>query len=208
MSAWRPLVLWLLVVALALTGLRPQVTGRQQLAGYDGPLIVVANHASFLDALVLTVVLPPRFAYVAKQELLQKPLAAIPLRRLGSAFVERFDSARGAEDTQALEERVRAGESMVFFAEGTFRSEPGLLPFRMGAFMLAARSGVPVLPVTLKGTRTLLRGESWRPHYSALEVNIDAPKSAAGDPWQAALQLRDLARRHILAQLGEPDAAG
>jgi hypothetical protein len=65
-----------------------------------------------------------------------------------------------------------------------------------------------VLPVTLSGTRTLLRGESWRPHFSALAVHIGAPLSAAeGDPWQAALQLRDGARRQILAQLEEPDAA-
>ncbi len=195
-------------LALALTGLTPRLTGRQHLAGLDGPLIVVANHASFLDALVLTAVLPPRFTYVAKQELLHKPLAAIPLRRLGSAFVERFDSARGVEDTRALEERVGAGESVAFFPEGTFRSDPGLLPFRMGAFMLAARTGVPVLPVTLKGTRTLLRGVSWRPHYSVLKVCISKPLSPVGEDWQAALQLRDLARRQILAQLGESDAAG
>ena len=194
-------------VALALTGLTPRVTGLQQLAGHAGPLIAVANHASYLDALILTAVLPPHFTYVAKQELLKKPLAAIPLRRLGSAFVERFDSARGVEDTRALEARLRAGESVVFFPEGTFKSEPGLLPFRMGAFMLAARSGRPVLPVTLTGTRTLLRGESWRPHFSALQVQIGAPLSAAGDDWQAALQLRDSARRQILSPLGEPDTA-
>src|SRR5512139_16531 len=195
-------------LALALTGLTPRVTGLEQLAGLDGPLIVVANHASFLDALVLSAVLPPRFAYVAKQELLQKPLAAIPLRRLGSAFVERFDSARGVEDTRALEERVRAGDSLVFFPEGTFVAEPGLLPFRLGAFMLAARTGRPVLPVALTGTRTLLRGVSWRPHHSPLAVRIGTPLSAQGEPWQAALQLRDGARRQILSQLGEPDAAG
>lgn len=194
--------------ALALAGLRPRVTGLQQLAGHDGPLIVVANHASFLDALILTAVLPPHFTYVAKQELLHKPLAAIPLRRLGSAFVERFDSARGAEDTRALEERLRAGESVVFFAEGTFRSQPGLLPFRMGAFMLAVRTGVPVLPVSLVGTRTLLRGEALRPHYSVLKVCISKPLSPVGEDWQAALQLRDSVRRQILARLGEPDATG
>jgi 1-acyl-sn-glycerol-3-phosphate acyltransferase len=74
--------------------------------------------------------------------------------------------------------------------------------------MLAARSGRPVLPVTLVGTRMLLRGDSWRPHHSALEVRIGAPLSAEGEPWQAALQLRDGARRQILAKLGEPDAVG
>ena len=195
-------------IALALTGLTPRVANLQQLARHVGPLIVAANHASYLDALILTAVLPPRFTYVAKQELLEKPLAGIPLRRLGCAFVERFDSARGVEDTQALEERVRAGESVVFFPEGTFRSQPGLLAFRMGAFMLAARTGRPVLPVTLSGTRTVLRGDELRPHYSALQVHLGAPLPPEGEEWQAALQLRDRARRQILARLEEPDAAG
>lgn len=195
-------------LALAVTGLIPKVSGAEQLAGLEGPLIVVSNHASYLDALVLTAVLPPRFAYVAKQELVDQPLAAIPLRRLGAAFVERFDSARGVEDTRALEERVRAGESLVFFAEGTFAVEPGLLPFRMGAFMLAARSGCRLLPVTLSGTRALLPGDTWRPHYSALGVAIGAPLAAEGDDWDAALGLRELTRREILSRLGEPDAGG
>ncbi len=195
-------------IALALTGLTPRVANLQQLARHVGPLIVAANHASYLDALILTAVLPPRFAYVAKQELLKKPFAGIPLRRLGCAFVERFDSARGAEDTQAIEQRIRAGESVVFFPEGTFRSQPGLLAFRMGAFMLAARTGNPVLPITLLGTRQLLRGVELRPHYSALQIHFGAPMSPEGEAWQAALQLRDRVRRQILAQLEEPDAAG
>jgi len=112
-----------------------------------------------------------------------KPAAGIPLRRLGSAFVERFDSVRSVEDAHGLEERARAGESLVFFPEGTFQIQPGLLPFRLGAFVVAARAGTPVVPVTLTGTRTLLRGEELRPHYSALQVQIGAPLSAAGDDW-------------------------
>jgi 1-acyl-sn-glycerol-3-phosphate acyltransferase len=194
-------------LALAMSGLTPRVSGLEQLVGQTGPLIVAVNHASYLDALVLTAVLPPRFTYVAKQELLKKPLAAIPLRRLGSAFVERFDSARGVEDTHAIEERVRAGESVVFFPEGTFRNQPGLLPFRMGAFLLAVRTGTPVLPVSLIGTRALLRGDDLRPYHSDLQVHIGEPLSAAGEDWPAALQLRDNARRQILTRLGEPDAA-
>lgn len=193
-------------LALVLTGLTPKVEGLQHLAG-DSPCIIVANHASFLDALILTAVLPPRFAYVAKQELLAKPAAGIPLRQLKAAFVERFDSARGAEDTRGLEARARAGDSLVFFPEGTFRIRPGLLPFRMGAFVAAAHSGTPVVPVTLIGTRGLLRGEELRPHYSKLQILVSEPLSAAGADWQAALQLREAARQQILARLGEPDAA-
>jgi 1-acyl-sn-glycerol-3-phosphate acyltransferase len=194
-------------LALAMTGLTPIVEGLQDLSA-TAPCIVVANHASYLDPLILSAVLPPRFVYVAKQELLNKPVAGIPLRRLGSAFVERFDSARSVEDTHGREERVRAGNSLVFFAEGTFLSVPGLLPFRMGAFTVAARTGVPVVPLTLIGTRTLLRGEEHRPHYSRLRVQIGVPLIAQGNDWQAALQLRDATRHWIFERVEEPDAVG
>ena len=187
-------------LALALTGLRPQVEGLLHLAG-RGPAIITANHASYLDGLILTAVLPPHFAFVAKQELLLKPLAAIPLRRLGAAFVERFDSVRGIENTRELEGRAGAGEALIFFPEGTFRREPGLLPFRMGAFVVAAQTGTPVIPITLTGTRELLPGETLRPFHSALRVLINEPLSPEGDGWQAALQLRDTTRRRIMAQL-------
>jgi 1-acyl-sn-glycerol-3-phosphate acyltransferase len=194
-------------LVLSLTGLTPRVEGLQHLA--EGtPTIVVANHASYLDALILTAVLPPRFTYVAKQELLNKPLAALPLRRLDSAFVERFDSTRGAEDTNGMADLTRAGASLVFFPEGTFQSESGLLPFRLGAFVIAARCGIPVVPIALIGTRTLLRGERRRPHYSVLQVLIGEPLYGKGDDeWQVTLKLRDTARTRILARLGEPDTA-
>jgi len=192
--------------ALSLTGLTPGTEGLRHLAG-NTPLIVVANHASYLDGLILTAVLPPRFAYVVKQELLGNPFAAIPLRRLDSAFVERFDGARGVLDTRTLETRMHDGDALLFFPEGTFRKAPGLLPFRMGAFVIAANTGKAVVSVTLTGTRALLPGESLRPRHSPLQVWVDAPLLAPpGDSWQAALQLRDAARRQMLARLDEHDA--
>ena len=191
-------------MALALTGLMPQVEGLQHLAG-GSTVIVTANHASYLDALILTAVLPPRFAYVAKQELLHKPLAGIPLRRLASAFVERFDSVRGVENTRDMEARVLAGDALIFFPEGTFRREPGLLPFRLGAFVVAAHTSIPVVPITMTGTRALLPDKTLWPRYSKLQVRIDTLLSAEGKDWQAALQLRDTVRHRILAQLGDAD---
>ena len=192
-------------LVLTVTGLMPRVEGLSHLVGRD-PVIVAVNHASYLDALILTAVLPPRFAYVAKQELLRKPFAGIPLRRLACTFVERFDRARGAEDTRGLEARARAGDSLVFFPEGTFRSEPGLLPFRLGAFVVAARVGMPVVPITLAGTRALLPGEMLWPRFSKLQVRIGAPVSAQGEDWQAALQLHEAVRGEILKQMEEHDA--
>jgi len=193
-------------LSLTLTGLWPRVEGLHQLQGRDA-LILVANHASYLDALILTAVLPPSFAYVAKQELLQRPFAGIPLDRLGAAFVARFDTARGTEDTRALEARARRGDGLILFAEGTFRVQPGLLPFRMGAFLAAARAGVAVVPVSLTGTRALLPGDTWRPRYSRIKVCLDAPIEAEGTDWSAALKLRDAVRDRVLAHLDETNAA-
>lgn len=116
----------------------------------------------------------------------------------------------GAQDTQRRpdggEHRKAEPDPFDSFAEGTFREPPGVLPFRMGAFLAAARADVPVIPVTLSGTRRLLPDLSLWPRYSKLTVTVHPPIIPAGANWHAALVLRDTARAVILAQSGEPDA--
>src|SRR5688572_26394327 len=77
--------------------------------------VVVANHTSYLDGLILTAALPPRFAFVIKKEMSRVPLAGLLLRRIGSEFVERFDRHRGAMDARRLLRRASCGQSLVFF---------------------------------------------------------------------------------------------
>lgn len=129
------------------------------------------------------------------------------LGRLGCAFVERFDPARGVEDTSALEKRILGGESLVFFPEGTFRREPGLMPFRLGAFRCAARARAPVIPIALIGTRSLLRDGRWWPSRASLALVAGEAAFASGNDWPALLRLRDAARNEIRSRLQEPDAA-
>ncbi|MBI2306144.1 MAG: AMP-binding protein [Rhodocyclales bacterium] len=189
-------------LALAACGLRPQVEGVAQLE-QGPPCVIAANHASYLDGLILTAVLPPRFAYIAKRELAQRPLAAIPLARLGCTFVERFDNVRGIADTRELEARAAAGDSLLFFPEGTFRAAPGLQAFRLGAFAVAAGSGLPVVPLCLRGTRRLLRDGQWRPRRSPLAVLVGPPLQPRGDAWANVVRLRDATRAWIGERVGE-----
>jgi 1-acyl-sn-glycerol-3-phosphate acyltransferase len=84
---------------------------------------------------------------------------------------------------------------------------PGLLPFHMGAFIAAAEAGVPVVPVTIRGTRSLLRADSWFPRRGAVRVSVAAPILPVGSDWAAAVKLRDAARAALLARLREPDLA-
>ncbi|MEF3062749.1 AMP-binding protein [Ralstonia solanacearum] len=193
-------------IGFALCGLSPHREGERNIDSPE-PIVVVVNHSSYVDALLLTAVLPARFTYVAKRELLLNPVTSILLRRLGCVFVERFDSARGIEETSELEQLVREGQSLVFFPEGTFRREPGLMSFRLGAFLCAAHARSAVIPVTLVGTRSLLRDGQWWPRRAQLRVLIGQPLRASGDDWQTILHLRDAARSAIQSRLGEPDAA-
>ena len=226
--AWTSLVLvmlpaWLLIAAtrreararavarcgarlvLALWGAAPKVEGVERLERATSA-IVISNHASYLDGLLLTAALPPRIAFVAKRELAPQRFAGTLLRHLGSLFVERVDAARSIEDQRAIEASVRTGVAPLVFAEGTLRREPGLLPFRMGAFVAAARAGVPVVPVVMRGTRSMLPDGVWIPRPARLEVWIGEPIAPEGSDWQAAIALRDKARAAILALGGEPDA--
>jgi acyl carrier protein len=170
-----------------------------------GPVIVAANHQSYLDAIVLTALLPPRFAYVVKSELAKSFVTRIFLRALGAVFVERFDPAQGTEETRKVLETVRNGESLVIFPEGTFHRGPGLLPFRLGTFMVAAEAGVPVVPVVIRGTRSLLRGGGFFPRRGTATVTVLPSAASSATGWTAAVQLRDTVRAAILERCGEPD---
>jgi 1-acyl-sn-glycerol-3-phosphate acyltransferase len=102
---------------------------------------------------------------------------------------------------------VRGGESLIFFPEGTFGRAAGLLPFRLGGFLAAAEAGVPVVPVGVRGTRSLLRSGSWFPRRGAVTVVVAPPLLPSGPGWSAAVDLRDRGRAALLRASGEPDLA-
>ncbi|MEW6681803.1 MAG: AMP-binding protein [Nitrospirota bacterium] len=169
------------------------------------PVLFATNHASYLDAVVLAASLPYGGSFVAKRELASGLVARFFLRRLGTEFVERFDAKRSVEDTAKLVDAARRGRSLVVFPEGTFGRATGVRPFRMGAFVVAAQAGTPVVPVALRGTRSILRDGSWFPRRGAVSVVIGEPLVPQGKDWAAALGLREATRKHILQWSGEPD---
>jgi 1-acyl-sn-glycerol-3-phosphate acyltransferase len=167
--------------------------------------VVVANHASYVDGVVMKAALPPRFAYVVKREMASVPLAGLLLERIGTQFVERFDRHKGASDARRVLRSAHGGQALVFFPEGTFGNVPGLLKFHSGAFITAARAGCPVVPAVIHGSRDVLPGSRALPRPGRIVVEFLAPLVASGD--DAAPELRDRSRALILARLGEPDLA-
>ena len=195
---------------LRLAGTPVAVHGLENLPR-DKPWVLVANHASYLDGILLVAALPSglcaagHFSFVAKRELLDSMISRRYLQHIGSTFVERFDLQRGVEDTRQVLLSLRAGNCPVFFPEGTFTRAPGLSAFRMGAFVLAAEAGAPGAPVPTHGPRSILRADDWFPRRGAITITIGRPLLPAGSGWGEAVRLRDAARREILHQCGEPD---
>ena len=191
-------------IFFGVAGIGFEVRGLERLP--TGPCVVVANHASYLDGVVMHAALPPRFAFVIKQEMVRVPLASLLLRRLGSEFVNRFDHQRGAADARRVLRTTSSGQAIAAFPEGTFVAHEGIGRFHAGAFVVAARAGRPVVPVAIRGTRAVLHPTAILPGPGRIEVEILPPLAVpAGSEREAALSLRAAARRAILDATGEPD---
>ena len=186
-----------------LTGIRFTVEQASPVPPRD--VIIVSNHASYLDAGVISAAIGGPLAFVAAERFGRQFVAGNLMRRIGTIFVGgAAPSLRGAED--ATLGAVRAGERLVMFPEGRLRRMPGLLSFYPGPFIVAAKAAVPVVPVTLTGTRSVLRdGNHWFPRRAPITVSIGKPVLAEADDFESALKLSNIVRAEILEHCREPD---
>jgi 1-acyl-sn-glycerol-3-phosphate acyltransferase len=168
-----------------------------------GAWVAVANHASWLDGAALTAVLPESCCFVAAEIYGRRRISGFVLRRLGTEFVERIDRESGVRDTARLTTTAGRGQ-LVMFPEGHLDAAPGLRAFHMGAFVSAARAGVPVVPVAIQGTRSILRPGQCFPRHGAVHVIVEAPIRPADTDWFAAVAARHAARSAIARHCDRP----
>jgi 1-acyl-sn-glycerol-3-phosphate acyltransferase len=189
-------------LALTACGLRPRVAGLEHL-GTPGPVVMVANHSSYIDGVVLMAALPTPFSFVAKRGLLGYPLVGMVLRKAGHLTIDKAalsDRLTGADE---VAKRLRAGGRLMLFPEGTFARRPGLLPFRLGAFRAAVDTSRPVIPVALSGTRDVLPDGTWLFRRASVGVTVGAPLVPHNQGWPEMVRLRDEARAFIARECGE-----
>jgi 1-acyl-sn-glycerol-3-phosphate acyltransferase len=177
-----------------LAGIPLRVDGLERLP--KTPCVVVANHASYIDGIVAAAALPPAFAFVIKKEMVRVPLASLLLRRLGSAFVERFDRHKGGADTRRVWKLAARGQSLVFFPEGTFDANRQVRRFLGGAFATAQRSNLPVVAAAIYGARDVLPPGGIMIYRRALRFEVLEVLEPEG--------ARERSRQLIAAAVGEP----
>jgi 1-acyl-sn-glycerol-3-phosphate acyltransferase len=193
--------LWAMVFVALNPLWRLDVTGRDRLP-WRGPAVLVANHASLIDILVLFGLYRP-YKWVSKAENFKLPFIGWNMRLNGYVSLVRGDRASVVAMLDHCSRLLRAGSPVLFFPEGTRSKDGRLKPFKDGAFELAVEHGVPLIPIAVHGT-----GRALPKHGLVLREHVDArvevlepldPADFGGDVGA----LRDEARRRIAAALGE-----
>jgi 1-acyl-sn-glycerol-3-phosphate acyltransferase len=164
---------------LFLCRVRVRVRGLEHLPR-NAPCVLAANHQSYLDIPVAFGYLPVSFRIMAKASLFHIPFLGWHLRRSGHMPIDRANPRRAARSALAAAAHVRGGVPVFVFPEGGRSRDGRLGEFKAGTFLLAIKAGVPVVPVTLRGTRDALAFDSWVLHPAEVEMILHPPISSQG----------------------------
>ena len=190
---------------LDFAGWRVRIVGREHLRK-NAPCVLVANHTSYADIVVLMAALGTDYHFVAKSEVMSLPFFRTFLRKLGHFAFRRADSRERLRQAKQIEDALQRGESVFVFPEGTFTAQSGVRPFHLGAFKAATAAQRMIVPIALAGTRRVLRDGSWLPRPGRITITIcppiDPPPSA--EDWQQIVRVRDSAREIIARFACEP----
>jgi 1-acyl-sn-glycerol-3-phosphate acyltransferase len=200
-AAFRVCRLWARAI-LALYGVSVRT---RRLAPLDphAPYVIMSNHRSQFDILAVVLGLDDlQLRWVAKKELTRVPIFGWALKHTGHIVIDRSDQAQAIASLRAAREKMMRGVSVVLFPEGT-RSEAGqaLLPLKKGGFMLALETGVPIVPVVVRGSREILPRGSLRALPGEIEVVVGAPIPVDG---ASRDDLMERVRTFMLTELHAP----
>jgi 1-acyl-sn-glycerol-3-phosphate acyltransferase len=196
-------------VLFALVGCRVRVVGKEHM-NTPGAKIYAANHTSYFDVLALMLGLGVPYRFVSKLEVGGMPFVGTFLDQMGHFKFDRSNPESRLRQAEQLEEFLRNGESVFVFPEGTFTKEDGVRPFQLGAFKAAVATGAPIIPVSLCGTRRLLRDGTYLPRPANVTITLSPPiyprqaNSGASSGWRELIRLRDATREAIVRHTGEP----
>lgn len=189
-------------LGLKLIGCPLNVTGAEHLKE-QGTCVYVANHASYIDAVVLLALLPPGASFVAKRELLKVPFLRSIMKKLNYITVNRMDFSSNLTESNEIAEMLRQGKSVALFPEGGFSYATGLRPFKLGAFKVAVESHTSICPIALDGTRHMMRGDNLLLTPKKIHVWIGERIYPVSNQWDEVMRLHNEARKIIAEHCGE-----
>jgi 1-acyl-sn-glycerol-3-phosphate acyltransferase len=150
---------WWAKSILQASGIKVKVKGIENL-DLEKPCVFMCNHQSNFDIFVLFYALPAQFRWIAKAELFKIPLFGRAMAGAGYISIERKDRRKAIQSLREAAEKIRSGVSVMIFPEGTRSLDGNIGEFKKGGFFLAHDAGVPVVPVVLNGTWSIMSKDS------------------------------------------------
>lgn len=172
-TAFSFIAYWWSMAIFAVTRIKVTAAGLEKLDG-KGPYVYVSNHASLFDIVSVVVVIDRHVRFIAKREISRIPVFGWAISR-ANIMVDRKSAIDSGRSFERAAERIALGESVILFAEGTRTLDGNLLPFKRGAFALAVRAGVPVVPLTILGTYRIMRKGRLRIDRGEIRIIVDSP---------------------------------
>jgi 1-acyl-sn-glycerol-3-phosphate acyltransferase len=191
-------------IILKLAGVEVEVRGLHNVPS-KGPVVFASNHQGIFDIPVLQAMIPIGFRWVAKESLFKIPVIGWTMGFAGYIAINRESATRAFKSMEAAAEKIRSGTSVLVFPEGTRSKEAGVLPFKRGVFALATKSMAPLVPISIDGTRHIMKGTSPIIRPARVRVCVGKPIETDGVDEKA---LMDAAREAIIGGLGQLERDG
>jgi 1-acyl-sn-glycerol-3-phosphate acyltransferase len=177
-------------------------TSGQLPANKRNPYVMVSNHESFVDMLLLSH-LKMEMKYLSKESILRIPLVGWMMKMSGDVSLLRGDRSSGAAALIVCEKWLKRKMSVMIFPEGTRSSDGEMRSFKDGAFVLAIRTQTPMLPVVVHGTRSALRKSDWRMGDAKAEVRVLEIIETTGMTLDDVPALRERVRDVMIAEIAK-----
>ena len=159
------------------------------------PYVLCMNHQSHMDTPIVLAALPFQFRFTPKKQLFRYPFLGWHLRRSGHVPIDRENPHAAVKSLREAADSIRSGSPVVIFPEGGTSRDGAIKPFKGGGFMLATRSGVEVVPVTIRGSRAVLMPKTYHVRGGNVEVIIGKPIASEG---ASAAELANRVREEIV----------
>jgi 1-acyl-sn-glycerol-3-phosphate acyltransferase len=169
---WGQMILWTCRIKLRVSGLEHLREGN--------PYVLCCNHQSHMDTPIILAALPFQFRFTPKKQLFRYPFLGWHLRRSGHVPIDRENPRAAVKSLREAAETIRHGTPVLIFPEGGTSLDGSIKPFKGGGFMLAAKSETAVVPVTIRGSRAVLKPKTYYARGGAVEVVVGEPIPSAG----------------------------
>jgi 1-acyl-sn-glycerol-3-phosphate acyltransferase len=186
-------------IMLKATGVHPVIRGREKIAKGQS-YIIISNHQSEYDILALVTTLRIPFRWIIKMELRKIPLFGYALYVSRNIFIDRSQTEKAVKSIKEGLDRLPKGVSVMFFAEGTRSEDGSIQPFKKGGFMMALEKSMPILPITVNGSRKVLPKKSLIFNPGPIEVVVSDPIETKGYTKEQLQELIERTRGVIIAQ--------